>query len=273
MQNLSEYIKLLKIFVRVVEANKGIGAGDDDRILDAEGLAMKFFGHASAVFYLYQGTIIPNVVVNFFDTSSINILCRAALETFLVFHYVFVSPTSEDVKDFRYNSWVLAGLLERQTYPVQSKNGKEMLQEEAKLIAPLKERINNNRHFKVLKRGQQKDLLEKGKWRLQSWKEIALDAKLSPMHAQAFYSYLCEYAHAGNLSVLQLRTARTIQSKQLLCAATINFVIISIANMIKSYCKLFPRYESSMQEDKNAVALVGDWIYLGATPMDNINVE
>ena len=95
MQKQKDYIELLKIFSRTVEASKGIGAGADDRILDAEGLALKFFGHASAAFHLYQGTVLSHLGTNFIDMSSINVLGRAALETFLVFHHVFISPTSE----------------------------------------------------------------------------------------------------------------------------------------------------------------------------------
>lgn len=273
IQNQSDYRTILKIFVRVVEASKGTGAGTDDRILDAEGLALKFLGHASAAFYLYQGTALPLLGANFIDPSSINVIGRAALETFLVFHHVFVAPASEEERDFRYISWLLAGFLGRQTFPVQSPKGKEMLSKEAQLIAPLQGKLRENQHFKSLKPGQQKDLLEKGKWRLPSWKKMALSAGLSRTHAEAFYSYLCEYAHAGNLSVLQIRNAQTLQSQRSLCAATIGVLIISTANMIKSYCKVFPKSESSLQEDPDGAALVDMWIDIGATPTDNVKMD
>jgi hypothetical protein len=273
MQKQSDYLELLKMFVRTVEASKGTDAGADDRLLDAEGLALKFFGHSSAAFHLYQGTVISHLGTNFIDASSINVLGRAALETFLVFHHVFVSPASEEERDFRYMSWILAGLLERQTLPIQSPKGKAMLQGEARLIPPLQGKLKDNQHFKALKSGQQKELLEKGKWKLPSWKKMALAAGLSRTHAQAFYSYLCEYAHAGNLSVLQIRNAQTAQSQRSLCAATINVLIISTANMIKSYCKVFPKSESSLQEDPDGTALVDMWIDIGATPIDTVNID
>lgn len=274
IQKQNDYRTLLKIFVRGVEASKITGAGTDDRILDAEGLALKFFGHASAAFYLYQGTALPLLGANFIDPSSINVIGRAALETFLVFHHVFVAPASEEEeRDFRYMSWLLAGFLGRQTFPLQSPKGKEMLSKEAQLIAPLQCKLRENQHFKSLKPGQQKDLLEKGKWRLPSWKKMALSAGLSRTHAEAFYSYLCEYAHAGNLSVLQIRNAHTLQSQRSLCSATIGVLIISTANMIKSYCKVFPKSESSLQEDPDGAALVDMWIDIGATPTDNVKMD
>lgn len=273
IQKQSDYRTLLKIFVRVVEASKGTGVGTDDRILDAEGLALKFFGHASAAFYLYEGTDLPLLGANFIDPSSINVIGRAALETFLVFHHVFVAPASEKERDFRYISWLLAGFLGRQTFPVQSPKGQEMLSKEAQLITPLQGKLRENQLFKSLKPGRQKDLLEKGKWRLPSWKRMALCAGLSRTHAEAFYSYLCEYAHAGNLSVLQIRNAQTLVFQRSLCAATIGVLIISTANMIKSYCKVFPKSESSLQEDPDGAALVDMWIDIGATPTDNVKMD
>lgn len=120
MEKAQEYIKLLEILGRVAEANKGVVAGADDRILDAEGLLLKFFWHAASALYLFRSTTLPDIRASFFDSASINVLGRAALETFLVFHYVFTAPTSENEKDFRYVSWTLAGLLERQKFPVQS---------------------------------------------------------------------------------------------------------------------------------------------------------
>ena len=201
MQKQRAYLELLKIFVQIVEASKGTGADADDRMLDAEGLALKFFAHASAAFHLYQGTILPQLGANFIDASSINVLGRAVLETFLVFHHIFVSPVSGEERDFRYMSWKLAGLIERQTLPAQSPKGEAMLLEEAQLIAPLQGKLKDNQYFKALNTGQQKELLEKGQWKFPSWKTMALAAGLSRTHAEAFYSYLCEYAHAGNLSV------------------------------------------------------------------------
>jgi len=124
MEKEREYIKLLEILIRVAEANKGQVAGIDDRILDAEGLLLKFFGHTASFLYLYKSTTLPDIHVSFFDSASIDVLARAALETLLVFHYVFEAPTSEEEKDFRYIAWSLAGLLERQNFPAQSPKGK-----------------------------------------------------------------------------------------------------------------------------------------------------
>lgn len=267
-----DYTGLIKLLVNVVKASKGTVAGSDDRVLDAEGLALKFVGHASAAYYLYQGIALPEIVVSFVDPSSVNVLGRAALETFLVFHHVFVAPASEEERDFRYMSWLLAGLLERQTLPVQSPQGKQMLSTEAQLIPPLQTKLRENSCFKALKPGQQKDILEKGKWR-PPWTKLGLAAGLSRTHAEAFYSYLCEYAHAGNLGNIQIRSAHTLRDQRALCNATIGLLIISIANMVKAYCEVFPNSRASLQQDRDGTSLVRMWIEIGARPIDNIPID
>jgi hypothetical protein len=262
----------MKVLINVVEASRGTVAGSDGRLLDAEGLALKFVGHASAAYYLYQGIALPVIGANFVDPSSVNVLGRAALETFLVFHHVFIAPASEEERDFRYMSWLLAGFLERQTFPARSPQGKEMLSVEAQLIPPLQTKLRENVCFRALKSGQQKSLLERGKWR-PPWTEMGLAAGLSRTHAEAFYSYLCEYAHAGNLGVIQIRNAHTLQSQRALCDATIGVLIISIANMVEVYCEAFPKSQISLQQDQDGTKLVKMWIEIGATSTDDIGID
>ena len=49
-----DYIKMLETLIKVAEANKGTALGEDDRLLDAEGLFMKFIGHAASALYLLK---------------------------------------------------------------------------------------------------------------------------------------------------------------------------------------------------------------------------
>src|SRR3990172_5091399 len=110
----ADYQRLLKVLIEVTEANKGVVAGHDDRVLDAEGLALKFVFHAASALYLYRSTSLPEFGASFFDPGSVNVLSRTALETFLVFNYVFVEPQSDEERDCRYMTWVLGGYLERE---------------------------------------------------------------------------------------------------------------------------------------------------------------
>jgi hypothetical protein len=61
-----EYIRLLKILFEVGAANNYTPAGGDNRILDAEGLLLKFSGHAASLLYLSRSTTLPEIGASFF---------------------------------------------------------------------------------------------------------------------------------------------------------------------------------------------------------------
>jgi len=263
-----DYINLLETLIKVVEANKGTALGDDNRFLDAEGLCKKFIGHAASALYLFGSTTLPSVKVtdrgiSFFDPGSINVLGRAALESFLVFHYVFVEPRSDDEKDFRYYSWLRASYIDRQKFPPRSEEGKKQLTDEKKIIDALKEKINNNSIFQQLDKEKKKKLLEKGQWRLQSWTNIGLSAGLSEILAKHFYSFLCIYAHSGCQSAQQVGNAETAETQKDLCVATMKLIMIAVANMIKVYCQMFVKSKDVIQKDGDAKKLIDQWVHIG----------
>lgn len=273
MQKEEEYIKLLSVLLQVGEANKGLPAGEDDRILDAEGLAQKVIFHASSVLYLSRSTTLREIGASFFDSASINVLGRAALEAFLVFHYIFVAPKSDYEKDFRYFSWLLADFLMRQSYPAQSPQGKKILEGERTRIEELRTHLRNNPCLKNLTPAQQKGLLSRGNWRLQRWTDIALAAGLNEMQARAFYRHLSSYAHAGSLSVLQLRQASTANDQRSLYFATIGLVMITMAYMVKAYCAVFPKSQAALQENQTGALLVDQWVQIGTTSLDEVSID
>ncbi len=258
---------MLETLIKVAEANKGTALREDNRLLEAEGLCKKFIGHAASALYLFGSTTLPSVKVtdrgiSFFDPGSINVLGRAALESFLVFHYVFLDPQSDDEKDFRYYSWLYASYIDRQKFPSRSKEGKQQLTDEKKIIDALKEKINNNGVFKQLDEKKKKKLL-KGKWRFQSWTDIGVSAGLSEILAKQFYGHLCAYAHSGCQSVQQIGNAETAETQKALCVATMKLIMIAMANMIKAYCEMFVKSNDAIQQDEDAKELVAQWVHNG----------
>lgn len=267
-QEEKDYIKLLETLIKVAEANKGTALGKDDRFLDAEGLFTKFMGHAASALYLFGSTTLPSIKVtdrgiSFFDPGSINVLGRAALESFLVFHYVFIEPQSDDEKDFRYYLWLHASYIDRQKFPTRSEEGKKQLNNEKIIIGALKEKINNNSVFKKLDGKKKKKLLEKGQWRLQSWTDIGLSACLSKILAKHFYSYLCIWAHSGCQSAQQVSDAQTKETQKAPCIATMKLIMTAMANMIKAYCQVFEKSNDVLQKDEDAKKLIDQWVHIG----------
>jgi hypothetical protein len=274
MESEQEYIKLLRTLIKIGEANKGLDS-EDERNIDAEGLLTKFLFHVASILYLSRSTTFKDILdtpISFFDSASINVLARSAFETFLVFHYVFIEPKSEEEKDFRYYSWTIAGLLERQKYSIQSQKGKEQLKTEREIIRSLEVKLKKNSFFKKLTSRQQNNLIKKGIWR-PSWKDIGLSAGLNEIHAEEFYSYLCEYAHAGSLGIRQVHQAENAESQKSLFFASVGLIMIAMANMIKSYCSLFPKSNIALIEDEVSVAIVDKWNFVGSSSLQDVDID
>jgi len=255
--------KLLKALIIAGEAAKNIQTGKDSRILDAEGLFVKFIEHVCSTFYLFRGTKIQEFTIDFIDNGSINVLGRSAIETFLVFHYVFVEPTTEAEKDFRYWSWVLGGLMDRQKYPTKFQHTKEKKIREKTIIADIKQKLRDNSVFKTLSDEVKKGIIKEGKWRLKSWSKIALSAGLSKIHAKHFYNYLCGYAHSGSLSILQIRQAYSLDIQKKLAETTCKVILIAIAFMIKSYGFIFPQSNDALKMNSELSEVIQKWINIG----------
>ena len=118
--------------------------------------------------------------------------------------------------------------------------------------------------YRGLSAVHQKKLL-KGEWRLRSLTGIGRSAGLHDVYAKAFYSYLCGYAHAGNLSVLQMRQADTAEFQRSLCASSMNLVLIAMARMVQSYCAVFPKAMDRLSQEPEGAGLVKVWVGFGST--------
>jgi len=272
------YLKLLDLMFTIVEANKGPMDSDppDDRFKQAEGLATKFFLHAASVLYLSRGTGIPDLPttpLRFTDPGSVDVLVRAAYETYLVFHYVFCDPKDIEQQNLRYWMWKASGLAERQHYPLSEEQRKESGQkheQEKAQLRDLRKKVLANVHFERLSKGQQKKLLDyldtgKGDWKLQNWRQIAESAGLSNMISSHFYQHLCGYAHSGFVSIFQIRESLENREQSRLMRASINVVFVATANFIREYCELFPRTKPALSGYPNGQKIVDSWVKLGKT--------
>jgi len=264
----AELIRLLQLLIKVVEINTGKPIPNNDkRLFDAEGLAIKYFTHALSFLQLYRGTTIPELKANFFDPSSANVVARAALESFLVFHDIFLSTNAPDEKDLKHTAWVLYGLLERSKSPGFSPEAKKVIIESREKAESLRNKLKNNPVFCALSEESKKKILKGREWRLHTWREMTVAAGLSEIHANTFYKFLCGHAHASNISVTQIHQAQTAQDQRSICGATLNVMNISTANMIFAYAEVFPESRRILESEANAAERARFWIRMGSTPV------
>lgn len=278
MNSEQDYIKLLDLLYRVVEANRGPLNGADDRYWYAEGLVTKFFMHAASILYLSRQTSIPEMLstpLKFIDSASIDVLTRAAFEAFLTFHYVFIAPATPEEADYRYWAYTAAGLAERQRSPASAPEHKQKLAKEKKELDVLHNKLCSNTTFKNLTNKQKLRVL-KGEWRLLSWREIAETAGLVKILSSDMYRHLSGYVHSGSLSIFQIKQALQKEEQPLLIQSSMDFTNIATANVIHEYCELFPRAKNALCAYPKGTDIVGIWVQIGwtldsETPTDNEN--
>ncbi len=265
-----DLVKLTDILIGVIEANKGTPAKNDLRIIDAEGLAKKFFSHTLSILYIWRGINLEDLKIpikDFPDPPSVNVLVRAAFETFLIFYYIFIDSVDTEEIDLRYQSWELSGLYQRQEFPATLDESIKKLEEEKKLIEELEGEVKRNSHFHKLSEKRQNRYfkkLKKTKWRSKGWVKIAQSAGFSELNSKIMYSYLCEHAHSGNISATQVSQAKAFDVRRELMEAAIGHLLICVANMIKYYCEYFPKSSAHYDRNYKEPDVVSNWIDIGA---------
>jgi hypothetical protein len=196
-----------------------------------------------------------------------NVVSRAALESYLVFHYIFIEAPTEEERRFRYSCWVLSDLMEKQKYPVKSPQGKKILEEDKAAISSLKSRLAGSPAFAHLSDKQKKGLLERGVWRFKGWTDIGISAGLSEVHEIITPLFLC---HAGNLSVLQLRQADTDIQQKSLSAATMTLIMITMAYFIRDYGAIFSNCLKFVSDHEDVIKM---WLDIGGSNLSEIEVD
>jgi len=269
-----EYVKLLDVLYRVMQALEGEPLDADRRYYDAEGLVTKFFMHAASALYLYRGTIITDLLpppgINFGDVASVPVVVRAAIEAFLTFHYVFIARSSDEERDLRYLSWKAGGFADRQRFPILSAKGKRVLDDDRRLLDELHNQLQSNPLFQRLRPKEQTKIL-KGRWRRHSWKQIGRAAGLAGAYAETMYEILSGYAHSSSLSVLQIKQADTREKQRELMEAPMGTVKIAMANVIDGYCALFSKAKETLLADPDGKALTEIWLEVGRRDLERID--
>ena len=276
------YVTLVDLLARVNNANEDLSfntISDKERMRDAHWLANKVMGHALTILHLLDDANVQSLVtlqpfkLIFVVSASIDVLTRAAMEAFLVFHYVFYAPTTMEEKNYRYWVYRAAGIAERQNLPETAYAHKQTKAEDKKELDKLHDKLKSNAVFQSLTTKQKTRFFEgkeRNLWRWKpdvkkvlSWSDIAIDAGFSKMLASHIYRYLSGSAHSSSLSILRMAQALINKEPEKLIQGSINTMNIVIANMIREYCALFPRAQDVLTKDLEGSNLVKQYIQIG----------
>jgi len=256
----SEYLEMMEVLIRCGEALRGRSIPPEmSWQAYTEPIAMKLLFHLGSLHVLQKGTVLPamaGVPIEYIDFPSIATLARAAFETFLAFHFIFIDPPTNELKRFRYDVWKLGGLKDRQRFFVTTQEGRDVLQKEKLRIEDLEKSITTNPLYQELSEPRQKDAI-RGKWRFgKKWEDLA---ELTGTHKGFFislYAYLSSFAHTGYLGILQLSQAAEAKIQQRLADMYTNIGLTIMSHFILAYCSLFQEAQIVLDHNDNYKKLV-----------------
>ena len=258
----AEYSELLHLFIQLVESQNGreIQPGNE-WLNDAQVLATKLFRHIVSMRCLAMESTVeaqdmPNIT--HIDHASIQVITRAALETYLVFFFVYGDP-DRDLSAFRHKIWHFSGLADRQKYSTRLENSYEILEEEKQEMEKIVVKIKASPYFATYTENQRRQVL-KGKWRTgHSWTNLGINAGFHAGYFTNIYNYLCGYSHSSYASALQVGQAVSIDEQQMLARPILDIGVVLMSHFAFSYPTVFPDARFVLATNAVAQGIAEKW--------------
>ncbi|HYD61692.1 MAG TPA: DUF5677 domain-containing protein [Noviherbaspirillum sp.] len=264
--NSADFSRLLATFATLIDipAGQPIPPGEAWKN-DAQVLLIKIYRHLESIRMLFQGvttTVHDKTHPPYVDHSSIAVLARAAFESYMLFHFIFCAPT-EVARTLRYRVWKYAGLKSRQELhgPVtRSAVWDRVLERDRRTLLTLEQEIRADHLFQQYSTERQEKILRQGDVKLgEKWMTLAEASGMPRKYAHDMYNHFCNYAHAGHISILQIRDASRAGDHQRLATGAISFCALLMSQVIANYARLFPDVAQAIEHDGEAAAMVERW--------------
>ncbi|MCF5775732.1 hypothetical protein GIV40_01340 [Pseudomonas poae] len=258
----ADFDVLLTLISSLIDAQVGkrIDPGDGWQN-DAQTLSIKFFKQLCSCrtilkpcsFQFSNGS-----ELRFVDHSSIMVLARACLESFLTLHWIF-GATDRDLKSFRHSVWMFAGLQDRIKLNAISDEGRKKQEDSRAQALELMEKIESSIHVKSYTSQQVKEL-KKGDWKIGwNWRSEAVKAGYHPKHFDNIYKHLCGYSHSSYISALQVGAAQSLETQRFLADGGLQVCVHVMAKFVLFYSSLFTAAEQIYAASGDAQKVVARW--------------
>jgi hypothetical protein len=224
----------------------------------SETLFYKFAFHSFTLHEILSGLKISSVYFKeetdgkvLIDISSAKTIFRAQFEAFLMYHYIYVNPIDDKLKELRYNAWIYSSLMQRQEFPAETEFGKQQKEKGLDEINRMKVLISNLSSFKHLTPKQQHSLLKSGSGKLFShWATILKETGFSEKnHFYTIYTILSMYSHSEGLSIIQL-SHQPDRNKNVTAQANLDLhhskllICLMIKSIMSQYSAVKKKFES-----------------------------
>ncbi|HHL39823.1 MAG TPA: hypothetical protein ENJ37_04905 [Deltaproteobacteria bacterium] len=257
-----DYQILLDLMIRLVGSPAGQKICNEDAWLnDAQTLSIKLLRHLISMQTCSGGATVEHdgkPVIWFIDHASIKVIARAALETYLVFFYIY-GQSDKELSKFRHKTWVLGGLKDRQKMHTTIEEHKEKLSQEKQQIYKLQSEIEASPYIKYFTNKQRKQLLD-GNWKIgNGWSSLGVDAGFHETYFNNIYSYLCGYSHSSYISALQVGQAQDIKEQQELSQFALGVGVVIMAHFSFTYSALFEPASKVFNADVVGKEIADKW--------------
>lgn len=231
----------------------------------AEGIGQKIMSHIISAHYLskgYQLATNKHLFAEQIDFSSVSLLVRAALESYLTFNYVFVSAQTEDDLTFRFKCWNLGGFIDRSDFIPTEERHFKLKEFESEQIKTIQNELQQFKAFKNLSAGDKKNALN-GKWKLSnSWSKLAVNAGFNKKFFDDQYKFLCSHAHSSRLSIIQVQQTKDLKSQSEMTKSSIGILMIVLAKYLFDYINLIPEL-NHFTTDLEKFHMISVWKSIG----------
>ena len=222
-------------------------------------LVDKFANHAGTLCHIIKGFIEVEKGENWkkvsTDVFSTYTLLRSLVETYATFNHIFVSPQTDDEKEFRFLIWQIEGLLSQEKfkiYPSDFEGAGDILSQNSKQLHSVKSKLEESSFFKKIGSAELAKIynFEKSQahWKFTYDSEKQTITRLNilqlvevacPIKAYYnFYKYASMHTHAGFISVERYERIRGKVLPEGFFSPFINLGSYTTILLIKDLCTI-----------------------------------
>lgn len=258
----ADLTKLMKLFDILINSNKsGETAPQSLWKNDARVLSVKFFRHIVTAQNISEGIgyeFVAGQPHYHIDHSSVNIIVRSAIESYLAFNYIFLNE-DESLSIYRHKLWEFAGLTDRSKILAISPDSKAIQYKEALRIKKLHDEIERDAYYINSSREERKSIM-KGNWKPKGgWHAINNKTNIHHRYFSDLYNHFSGHAHASYISILQVRDARSIDDQAMLANYARLMLCMVISHFVYSYVSFFPSTKVVMDSNPDLTEVAYIW--------------
>jgi hypothetical protein len=228
---------------------------------DAQVLGVKLFRHIATAQQISAGVQFEFGSEHAFthiDHSSVAVVVRAAIESYLAFNYIFVNDDQE-LSIYRHMLWRRSGLIDRSKLLANSPESTEILLRESESIRTLHDMIKCNPYYLKSSRDEKKEI-DKGSWKPKGgWHAITNKTAIHQRYFSDIYNHLSGHSHASYISVIQIRDAFNVEQQAMLAGSARQILCMVISHFLFAYSKLFPSAKVVLTANPELTEIAEGW--------------